>query len=66
MRKFLYLLIITTFLIFMYAKYLEPFSLTIKEYSVESIIDSFKESKWHEIVDILEASNPVSKMDEIM
>lgn len=36
MRKFLYLLIIILFLVFMYAKYIEPFSLVIKEYSVES------------------------------
>ena len=38
----------------------------LKKYSLETIIDVFKELKWHEIVYILKSDSPVAEMDEII
>lgn len=38
----------------------------LKKYSAETIIDGFKELKWHELCDILESQNPVEKIEEFI
>ena len=38
----------------------------LKKYSLESVIDIFKDLKWHEIAQIIKSDNPIAEIDEVI